>query len=128
MLHPAISASVWSAFLRGEYDVAVFQAIKAVEVAVRTAANLPNSDYGIALMRKAFNPKDGPLTDLSEEPSERDALANLFAGAVGYFKNAHSHRDVNLTDPVEAMEVVMQANHLLRIVDRRSAARGARTA
>jgi hypothetical protein len=30
-LHPRIADRVWSAFLRGEYDVAVFQAMKAVE-------------------------------------------------------------------------------------------------
>ena len=31
-LHPKIAEKVWSAFMRGEYDTAVFQAMKAVEV------------------------------------------------------------------------------------------------
>jgi hypothetical protein len=30
-LHPRIAEKVWSAFMRGEYDTAVFQAMKAVE-------------------------------------------------------------------------------------------------
>lgn len=34
-LHPRLADKVWSAFLRGEYDVAAFQAMKAVEVYVR---------------------------------------------------------------------------------------------
>src|SRR5208337_1094884 len=31
-LHPRISNKAWSAFMRSEFDVAVFQAMKAVEV------------------------------------------------------------------------------------------------
>jgi Protein of unknown function (Hypoth_ymh) len=37
ILDPRIADSVWRAFMRGEYDAAVFQAMKAVEVAVRDA-------------------------------------------------------------------------------------------
>jgi len=35
MLRPQISKTVWLAFMRSEFDVAVFQAMKAVKVAVR---------------------------------------------------------------------------------------------
>ncbi len=52
VLHPRISGKVWSAFMRSEFDVAVFQAMKAVEVATREAANLPNDLLGVKLMRK----------------------------------------------------------------------------
>lgn len=118
-LHSAIADSVWSAFLRGEYDVAVFQAMKAVEVAVREAANLPATDVGVYLVRKAFQADNGPLTDKAAQPSEREATVNLFTGAIGLYKNPQSHREVGLNSPVEAMEVVLLANHLLRIVDSR---------
>jgi hypothetical protein len=33
-LHPQLADEVWMAFMRGEFDVAVFQSMKAVEVAV----------------------------------------------------------------------------------------------
>jgi uncharacterized protein (TIGR02391 family) len=122
-LHPKIAETVWSAYMRGEYDVAVFQAMKALEVYVREAGGFPASDIGTSLMRKAFHEENGPLTDKSVELSERQATSALFAGAIGSYKNPHSHRDVNLDDPDEAMEIVSLANHLLRIVDRRVAAR-----
>jgi len=58
-LHPRLADKVWSAFLRGEYDVAVLQAMKAVEVAVRDAAGFPNSVLGVNLMRTASTLRRG---------------------------------------------------------------------
>jgi uncharacterized protein (TIGR02391 family) len=121
-LHPKLGKTVWLAFMRGEFDVAIFQAMKAVEVAVREAADLPDK-LGVPLMRRAFDPKNGPLTDMESEEGERDARSALFAGAIGSYKNPHSHRDVKLDDAGEAIEIIMLANHLLRIVDSRKAAK-----
>lgn len=39
-LHPRISNKAWSAFMRSEFDVAVFQAMKAVEVATTRSRQL----------------------------------------------------------------------------------------
>jgi uncharacterized protein (TIGR02391 family) len=103
--------------MRGEFDVAAFQAMKAVEVYVREAAKLEPSDIGPDLMRKAFYVENGPLTDKQSLKAERQARSDLFAGAIGSYKNPGSHRDVDLDDPLEAAEIVMLANHLLRIVD-----------
>jgi len=116
-LHPRIANKVWLAFMRGEFDVAVFQATKAIEVHVREKTGL--EELGVKLMRKAFHPQNGPLTDMSAEDGEREAMASLFAGTIGVFKNPHSHREVNLEDPIEAMEIIMLANRLLKIVDTR---------
>lgn len=115
LLHPVIAEKTWSLFVRGEYDTAVFQAFKEVEVTVRDAGKYQATDIGVELMRKAFS-GDGPLTDQSRPKAERDALAHLFAGAIGSYKNPSSHRRVAL-QPEETVEVLMLASHLLRIVD-----------
>ena len=120
LLHPLIAQKVWSAFIRGEYDTAVFQSYKEIEVAVRSAGNFQQTDIGINLMRKAFDPKTGPLTDPSLPESEREALSHLFAGAIGSYKNPQSHRNVTITDPTEAVEMIILASHLLNIVDSRT--------
>ncbi len=119
-LHPVVVQKIWSAFIRGDYDTAVFQAFKQVEVGVRQAGSYEQSDIGVQLMRKAFNPDSGPLTDQGTLPAEQQALSDLFAGAIGSYKNPHSHRNVAVNDPDEAAEMIILASHLLKIVDSRS--------
>ena len=120
LLHPLIADKVWRALMRNELDDAVMAAFKAVEEAVRTAGGFTASDVGTVLMRKAFDKNTGSLTDVSiTDPAEREALAHLFAGAIGVYRNPHAHRTVGITDPGDAQEQVVLASQLLRIVDAR---------
>lgn len=119
-LHPALS-SARANFALADYETASFAAMKAVEVEVRRVASLPNELIGVPLMRKAFSPKDGLLRDPGAEGGEQQALADLFAGAIGAYKNPASHRTVRFDDAVEAAEVIQLADLLLRIVQRADA-------
>jgi uncharacterized protein (TIGR02391 family) len=124
-LHPLIGSTVYSAFLRGAYDTAVFEAFREVEVAVRAAGQFGPNDYGKELMRDAFKPSEkkgqatapAPLTDTQLPIAEQEAMSNFFAGAIGLYKNPQSHRHVP-THPEDAAEVIVFASQLLRIVDR----------
>lgn len=119
LLHPIIAQKVWATFLRGDYDTAVFQAFKEVEVRVREVGGFDAQDIGTDLMRQAFHADNGPLIDHQMPPAERQALSALFAGAIGLYKNPHSHRNVQI-DAVEAVEMITIASHLLKIADSRS--------
>jgi uncharacterized protein (TIGR02391 family) len=116
-LHPRLEGKIRPIFLLGDYETAAFKAMKEVEVRVRELAGLPNELIGVSLMRQAFNPNGGPLTDATHEGGERQARSDLFAGAIGSFKNPTSHRTVTYTDPTEASEVIMLADLLMRILD-----------
>jgi uncharacterized protein (TIGR02391 family) len=122
LLHLRILERAWPAYMRTDFDNAAFEAMKAVEVAVRDAAGYGLEKIGVNLIQDAFSQGKGPLADTTAPAAEQVSRMNLFWGAIGSYKNPQSHRDVNLDDPVEALEIILLANHLLRIVNARAKA------
>ncbi|HKX05625.1 MAG TPA: TIGR02391 family protein [Methylomirabilota bacterium] len=114
-LEPELAAKVGTAVQRGDFEQAVFQAYKEVEVRVRKKAGLPDDVVGVFLMRTAFHPETGALTDNALVAAERQARSDLFAGAIGSFKNPPSHREFPVSADA-ATELIYLANYLLRIV------------
>lgn len=104
-------------FLRGDFDIAAFAAMKEVEVAVRRSADLPDDKLGVDLMNQAFR-EGGPLWRDSLHKGESVAQMSLFAGAIGLFKNPSSHRRVDYDDATLAAEVILLADLLLRVLKR----------
>ena len=116
-LHSIIIRKVKPLFLRGDYDTAIFQAFKAVEVLVREKGGYAKGDIGVSLMRKAFHPQTGKLSNTHSEESEKQAMSDLFAGAIGLFKNPTSHRNIDGISSEEAADYIKVANCLLKMID-----------
>ncbi len=126
-MQPELADKVHNLYLRGDYETAVFQAFKMVEVAVRRVGGFDNSMYGRDLMMAAFREAPdpskskgtelpaGPLTDTTALRGEQDSMKFLFSGAIGHAKNPPSHRDVRHNRQTAARLIVF-ASHLLEIV------------
>jgi uncharacterized protein (TIGR02391 family) len=118
LIRPEILEKAHHLYLRGDYDVAVFQAFKIVEMRVREYTSAPAEWPAQKVMRQAFHPSDGLLTDSDLPSSEQHAMSDLFAGAMGHAKNPPSHRDVNLQRQ-EAARLIVFASYLLDLVELR---------
>jgi uncharacterized protein (TIGR02391 family) len=117
LFHPALPDAAWNAFTSGDYDTAVFEAFKAIEIAVRTKGGFSSTDFGAAMMQKAFDPVTGPLTNAAATPQRRKRRCELFTGAFDELRNPKAHGDPTITNPLLAVEEMMIAGALRRIVD-----------
>lgn len=116
-LHPGTEQTARRQFLLGEYDLAVFATLRAVETRVRDLSGADDSEIGMKLMADAFKP-GGPLHDDTMDKGEAEARMALFRAAIGTFKNPTSHRPVQYDDPTLAAEVVLLADLLMRLLAR----------
>jgi uncharacterized protein (TIGR02391 family) len=114
---PALAEKCSDHFYSAKYDDCILNAAKVVEVKVREAAGLSAEDVGVNLMRKAFKPASAILK-FSDVAAEQEAAMNLFCGFIGFFKNPHSHKFLNVTDPLTAFEIISMANHLCTLIDK----------
>jgi uncharacterized protein (TIGR02391 family) len=118
MLHPLLQGRIYRYFADDDLGTAVFEAFKVVEMEVRAAGHYPEKEFGKTLISKAFGPK-GPLTTPHDDKSDSEALVGLFAGSFSRFRNPGGHTNRSYNDVLEAMEELMLASRLLRIIDER---------
>ena len=111
---------VISPFIQGDFATAVFAAFKEVEIRLREGANLDKTWYGVKLVDKAFDPKNGLLTDPELTDAEKARYHEMVRGSLGTFKNPLSHRDLNYDDPVIATGLILFANSLLQTIKTRA--------
>jgi len=115
-VHPLIVQKSFSLLNQGQLESAVLQAYKTIETKTREKINATPEEYGVKLIRKAFNPERGPLTDYKLPKAERESFCNYIAGAFGFYKNPCSHRDVEL-DFISAFDRIVVASDLLKIIE-----------
>ncbi len=116
-VHPVIVKTSFRLLKSSEFDSAVLKAFKTIETTIRRLIKANTDDIGVNLIRRAFHPENGPLTDMSLPKAEREALCHYLAGAFGYYKNPCSHRDIDM-DFLSAFERIVVASDLLKIVER----------
>jgi uncharacterized protein (TIGR02391 family) len=115
-VHPLIVKKCFTLLNGGQYESAVLQAFKSIETSIRKKIKAPSELVGIRLIRKAFNPENGTLTDHALPKVECEAFCNYIAGAFGYYKNPCSHRDVDM-DFISAFERIVVASDLLKVIE-----------
>jgi uncharacterized protein (TIGR02391 family) len=118
MLHPTLRGKVYSDFAADELDSAILEAFKTVEIEVRNAAGLSDNEHGKTMMCKAFA-LGGKLSASGDTKADCEALVGLFVGALNRFRNPGAHTRRTFADVLEAMEELMFASRLLRLVDER---------
>lgn len=118
-VHPKMIKKAFPLLNQGQFESAVLQAFKIIETTIRDRINASTDEFGVNLLRRAFHPDNGPLTDTRLPRAEREAFSNYVAGAFGYYKNPCSHRDVDM-DFVSAFGRIVVASDLLKVVEARA--------
>ena len=98
-LHPLIASRVYPAFLRSEYDTAVFQAFREIEIAVREAGGFTAQLVGVELMRQALRPVNRPDRPRVAPGMRRHHLARRRTGGNG---EPLRWRNLSLQEPTES--------------------------
>jgi uncharacterized protein (TIGR02391 family) len=114
-IHPKVREQCQVPFETGRYDDAILNAMKVVEAEIRALSGSAADDVGVGLVTKAMKPGKGSVV-VSEVEAEQEAAHSLYRGAIGLLKNPHSHRFVNVTDPVLAFETLAFASLLMRVL------------
>lgn len=115
-LHPKILQRCQQQFESGLYDDAIFNAMKTVEEEIRVRGSAAQTDVGLALVSKVINPNQ-PKLIFSSVNAEQEAVHSMYRGAIGIFKNPHSHRFLDTSDPIKTFEILGFASLLMRMLD-----------
>lgn len=112
-------------FADGHYAEAVEEAYKCVNNTVQQKSRLDNDGHD--LMQQAFREKD-PVLKLSalktkSHVNEQVGYRLIFAGCITAIRNPRAHGHDLRDDPPVALEMLVWANHLLRVVQRATRAR-----
>jgi uncharacterized protein (TIGR02391 family) len=118
LLLPRLASVVVPLYSIGRFDDACAAAFKQLEILVRELCGFTDDVVGIDLMRQSFTPDIGPLTLTDSPKAEQIAVRDLFAGAMGYFRNPLAHRDVGITSAAHGASTILVANELMAIATR----------
>jgi uncharacterized protein (TIGR02391 family) len=118
-LHPEIQASAGDLFADGHYEAAVQEAIKSLDVPLRSLTGVDKS--GVPLMLDAFR-ATAPRIDVSKHTGksgddERQGFEAIFRGVMLGMRNPGAHELFAKGDPQQALEYLGFISLLHRRVD-----------
>ena len=107
-------------FFDGHYARAVEEAYKCVNNTVKAKAQISND--GQDLMNQAFSEKN-PILKLNElktdsHRNEQVGYMLIFGGCMTGIRNPRAHEHRKKDSPEGALELLVWANHLMRVTDR----------
>ncbi len=117
-LHPRIEAQVRDPWKRGDYETAIDNAGRAIEIAVAERFRQPWNEglCGVDAINAAFG-AGSPLADRVRDPAEQESTRALFAGFVGTFRG-HPGRPRFKPDAAEQpADIIRTADLLMRMLD-----------
>ncbi len=123
-MHPDIHERCWNLYMQGDYDNAIFTATRAIEVAVRRKAHLPDALVGVDVIVQAFRPAS-PLLLYSNVVAEQEGMMALLRGVIMVYKNPQSHRHVGVQNKSECLAILLMCSNLLYMIDGLSLQAGA---
>ena len=117
----ALRSASRTLFRDGHYARAVEQAFKCLDNLVKERSELPDA-HGAGLMRTAFSAQD-PILKLSDlasksQKDEQQGYMDIFAGAMTGIRNPRAHEHKFVDEPEVALEMLVLANHLMRMLER----------
>ena len=100
-----------------DYHDVITNAFVVLEERIRSRSGAGSEVYGQQLVDYAFNPKTGRLY-VGDTESERESYFLILRGVFGSFRNPASHRLSRNESDVEAFEVILMVDLLLKSIER----------
>lgn len=105
-------------FASGFYNLAVLEALKSLEKEIKKRSGCQKS--GTSLMRAVFK-KDNPMIKINDglsvsDRDQREGYEHIFAGVMLGIRNPTAHEIDWVDDAKTALEIIIFAQHLLRLV------------
>lgn len=120
-IHPKVLKASKKLFLNGHYPMAIFEAFKQVEIAVKEKSGIRDK-FGAALMQEVFS-ANTPILKINDgvkdsSNDEQKGFMMLFTGAQIGIRDPKGHYNIEQKDPKMTMQYIAFASLLCQMVDK----------